>query len=241
MTLYTWSQTAATNATADATINWAEGMAGAAVNNSARAEMAAVAKYRDDHAGTLTTGGSSTAYTVTSNQVFASLAAMNGMSLRVKFNVANGAAPTLSVDGLGAKAIQTIAGSAIGTGVIPAGTVHDLVYDNSNSAWVLVGHVGASAKCWAYVTVSGGTPTLQASENITSITDTDVGQLTITIATDFSSVNWVSVVTCSATDMIGTASFASKATGSQLLAARDIDTSALADPSSYNFVGFGAQ
>jgi hypothetical protein len=98
-----------------------------------------------------------------------------------------------------------------------------------------------TAKCWAYVTVSGGTPTLQTSENITSITDTDVGQLTITIATDFSSVNWVSVNTCSGTDAVGTVSFASKAAGSHLLAARDIDTHALVDPTSYNFVGFGVQ
>jgi hypothetical protein len=45
-------------------------------------------------------------------------------------------------------------------------------------------------KFWAYVTVSGGTPTLQTSYNVTSITDTDVGDLTVTIATDFSSDNW---------------------------------------------------
>lgn len=43
---------------------------------------------------------------------------------------------------------------------------------------------------WAYVTVSGGTPTLSTSFNVTSITDTATGQLTVTIATDFSSANW---------------------------------------------------
>ena len=68
MTLYKWSTTAANNATADATINWAEGQAPSSVNDSARAEMAAVAKFRDDIAGAITTGGTSTAYTVTSNQ-----------------------------------------------------------------------------------------------------------------------------------------------------------------------------
>lgn len=48
-TMRFWSETAADNATADATINWAEGQAPSTVNNSARAEMAAVAtQYRVD-------------------------------------------------------------------------------------------------------------------------------------------------------------------------------------------------
>jgi hypothetical protein len=50
-------------------------------------------------------------------------------------------------------------------------------------------HPGA-AKCWYRVTVSAGTPTLANSWNITSITDTATGQLTVTIGTDFSGVNY---------------------------------------------------
>lgn len=49
------------------------------------------------------------------------------------------------------------------------------------------------AKCWWRVTVSAGTPTLANSWNITSITDTATGQLTVTIATDFSGVNYAVV------------------------------------------------
>lgn len=45
-------------------------------------------------------------------------------------------------------------------------------------------------KCLGKVTYAGGTPTLQTSYNITSITDVGVGELTFTIATDFSSVHW---------------------------------------------------
>ena len=45
-------------------------------------------------------------------------------------------------------------------------------------------------KCWAWVTQSGGTPTPSTSYNITTITDTGPGQLTITIATDFPSAHW---------------------------------------------------
>lgn len=139
MTVYKWSQTADDNATADGTINWAEGMAPSAVNNSARAMMAAVAKWRSDNAGSLTTGGSSTAYTLTSNQVFDSLTNMSGQSLRVKFHATNGASATLQVDSpLGAKALQTVAGTALPAGYITANSVHDLVYDNTNSAWIVV-------------------------------------------------------------------------------------------------------
>ncbi len=53
-------------------------------------------------------------------------------------------------------------------------------------------------KCWLVTTVSAGTPTLQTSYNITSIADTNVGVLTVTIATDFSSANWCCQVTVSA-------------------------------------------
>ncbi len=142
MTMYKWSQTAASNATADATINWAEGMPPSAVNDSSRAVMAAAAKFRDDMAGSLTTAGTSTAYTLTSNQVFDSLANMSGKSIRVKIHTVNGASPTLNVDSLGAKAIVTVTGTAVGTAALLANTIYDLVYSNSSSEWILIG--GAS-------------------------------------------------------------------------------------------------
>src|SRR2546423_4221030 len=100
MPLYKWSKTAANNATADSTINWAEGMAPSAVNDSSRAEMAAVAKWRDDISGTITTGGSSTAYTVISNSVFDTLAHMDGAMLAFVPHTTSGATVTLNVDGL---------------------------------------------------------------------------------------------------------------------------------------------
>ena len=78
MAFWKWSRTASSNATADSTINWAEGMAPSAVNDSARAMMARLAEWRDDVSGTITTGGTSTAYTVTSNQGFDTLAHLNG-------------------------------------------------------------------------------------------------------------------------------------------------------------------
>lgn len=132
-----WSQTAATNATADSTVNWAEGMAPSAVNDSGRALMASVAKYRDDTSGSLTTGGTSTAYTLTTNQGFVFLSEMNDKEIAVRFHAANGASPTLNVDGLGAKPIQIDADTAVPTGCITADSIWRLTYDNSIPAFIV--------------------------------------------------------------------------------------------------------
>ena len=53
-----WSITASSNANADSAINWAEGMTPAAVNNSARAEMAAIKAFANQILGAKTSGGS---------------------------------------------------------------------------------------------------------------------------------------------------------------------------------------
>ncbi len=132
-----WSQTAASNATADANANWAEGMAPSQVNDSARAIMASVAKWRDDMSGTLNTTGSNTAYTVTTNQGFASLSALDGKSLALRFDKTNGASPTLSVDSLTAKPIQMDSTLAIATSTVRATSIHHLTYDNSAGVFIL--------------------------------------------------------------------------------------------------------
>jgi hypothetical protein len=46
MSFWKWSRTAANNATADGSINWAEGQAPSTVNDSARAMMAAASNDR---------------------------------------------------------------------------------------------------------------------------------------------------------------------------------------------------
>lgn len=134
-----WSQTAATNAAADSTVNMAEGMAPSAVNDGMRALMASAAKYRDDTAGSLLTGGTSTAYTLTSNQDFSSLSVLNGQELKVRFHTANGASPTLSVDSQTAAPIQVDASNAVGTGAIIENSIWSVTYDNSIPAFILNG------------------------------------------------------------------------------------------------------
>src|ERR1700744_3971933 len=107
MAFWSWSKTAASNATADATINWAEGQSPSSVNDSARAMMARTAEWRDDVSGTITTTGSATAYTVASNQGFDSLAHLGGSMIAFVPHVTCGATVTLNVDGLGAKPLRT--------------------------------------------------------------------------------------------------------------------------------------
>lgn len=132
-----WSTTAASNGAADSAINWAEGQPPSSVNDAARAMMAVLAKYRDDTAGTLTTGGTSTAYTLTTNTVFTTLALLSGQKLKIKFNATNGASATLNVDGLGAKALQLYSATVVPAGMIVANTIWDVTYDNSIPAFIL--------------------------------------------------------------------------------------------------------
>lgn len=153
-----WSQTAATNATADSTINMAEGMAPSAVNDGVRALMASGAKYRDDTAGSLLTSGTSTAYTVTSNQDFSSLTVLHGQELKVRFHTANGASATLSVDSLTAAQLRIDNSNAVAAASIPANSIWSVTYDNTIPAFIL----------------QSGTMLLDSSVTTTKIVDANV-------------------------------------------------------------------
>lgn len=136
--LQSWSKTASSNASADANVNWAEGQAPSSVNDSARALMASAAMFRDDINGTIETGGTSTAYTVTSNQTFGSLA--QGLMVAFIPHTTSGAEPTLAVDGLTAKPIRSAPGVELPSGVLSEGTPYVVTYYTSNSGeWILHG------------------------------------------------------------------------------------------------------
>ncbi len=139
MAFWKWSRTASSNATADNTVNWAEGMAPSAVNDSARAMMARLAEWRDDVSGTITTAGSPTAYTVASNQGFDNFADMNGAMLAFVPHATNGATVTLNVDGLGAKPLRFGPSLELQSGVLIQGTPYAVSYNNSDGAFYLRG------------------------------------------------------------------------------------------------------
>jgi microcystin-dependent protein len=139
MPFWEWSKTAASNATADPTINWAEGMSPSSVNDSARAMMARAAEWRDDVSGTITTAGSGIAYTATSNQGFDTLAHLAGAMIAFVPHVTNGATVTLSVDGLAAKPLRYGPGLELQSGMLIQGTPYAATYNNSDGAFYLRG------------------------------------------------------------------------------------------------------
>lgn len=160
MTVFKWSQTAATNSTADGTINWAEGQSPSSVNNSARAMMAALAKFRDDISGNLVTGGTSSAYTLTTNQGFTSLSAMDNMTIAFRPHTANAAGATLNVDGLGAKTLRYTNGTSLLASELRGQTPYLANYDNGNSEWVVF---GTQKNLPADTTIGGSAPDKFAS------------------------------------------------------------------------------
>jgi len=159
MTLYKWSQIASADATADSTINWTEGQSPSSVNDSARAMMAAIAKYRDDVAGAIVTSGTSTSYAVNTYQAFQSLGQLNGQVIAFTPHTTNGAGSpnvTLNVDGLGAKSIQCSPGVEIPAGTLIQGSPYVAFYSASNGIFYLQNFfgnpynvpIGASIEFW---------------------------------------------------------------------------------------------
>lgn len=141
MAFYQWSKNAGSNSTADATINAQEGMPPAQLNDGSRGMMARLAEYRDDTSGLLQTAGTGSAYTVSTNQSFASLALLNGAKLKIRFMADSAPNATLNADGQGAAPIQFSNGYGTTQGAIKFGSMFDVTYDNSIPAFILSGGV----------------------------------------------------------------------------------------------------
>ena len=86
----------------------------------------------------------------------------------------------------GAISAATAAGAVVATQAnMETGTATDLLVSPGRQAF----HPG-HPKAWGYITMSAGTPTLTTNYNVSSIGDTNVGVVTVTIATDFSTANY---------------------------------------------------
>lgn len=133
-----WSTTAASNDAADTNINFAEGQTPASLNNSMRAEMAALKGFANQILGAKTTGGSANAQTYTSDSVAAiSTAYGAGMGFVFVAGYTNTGACTLNVDGVGAVAIRKGgAATALAANDIVAGGVYFVVYNGTY--WILL-------------------------------------------------------------------------------------------------------
>ncbi|MFK4720542.1 microcystin-dependent protein [Bradyrhizobium niftali] len=153
---YTWSETAAANGTADASVSWPEGMAPSAINDSARAMMAILRRWGSDISGAIATTGTSTAYAVTSHSTYDSLAHLDGQVIAFTPHTTCGATVTLNVDSLGAKPLRSAPSVELPAGVIIQGTPYLATYNNSQGAFYLQNFfgnpygipIGASVDFW---------------------------------------------------------------------------------------------
>lgn len=144
--IYAWSQTAASNANSDASINWAEFQNPDTVNDSARQMMARVAAYISDTAPKRSSTGTGNAYAVVSDAAGAAL--VNGMTICFIADRANTAAATLNVDGLGAKPFRPKVGTEFNANDILANQPVIAFYVSATQEWVAVNtgyHVSSTA------------------------------------------------------------------------------------------------
>lgn len=105
------------------TMNYSE------VNNTGRAVQGKLKRFYADMGGALTTGGTSTAYTLTLNASYT--AYFNGMMFVCTANVANTGACTMNVNSIGAVSMKDAEGNALPAGAIGIGDILQLHYKNS--------------------------------------------------------------------------------------------------------------
>jgi hypothetical protein len=101
--------------------------------------MQSFAKWRKDIAIGTVTGGTSTAYTLTTNATFASVSDMDAAILAFAVHTTSGAAPTIAVDGLAAKNLVSATGVTLPAGALVAGAVVLASYLNSANEFRVIG------------------------------------------------------------------------------------------------------
>jgi hypothetical protein len=146
--VYDWSTTPATNATADPNINWAEGMLPSQVNDSARATMAAVAAWRQDTAAVPVLGGAGNAFSITGTQP---MQAWTPGLFAFKATRSNTGAVTVSRDSLTAKPLRAISGVDLISGQIILGAIYLATYAPATDEVLLIGKVAVIATDFAPV------------------------------------------------------------------------------------------
>jgi len=136
-----WSVTAASNANADAGINWQENQPRNSVNNSARSMMAAMAKDRKLRNGGYITTGTANAQIITSDVGYTAGAAPTGIIVRPKVGPAltNTGPMTLQLDATTAAPVKDLLGGDVMSGNWIAGSYPEVIFDGTN--WLLIGSV----------------------------------------------------------------------------------------------------
>lgn len=155
-----------------------EGMAPSAVNDTMRENMAVLARWKKDNDGSVTTGGSSNAYTLTPNGTYSAYAA--GDTFTFEANHTNTASATLNVSSLGAKTVKLTGGATLLAGMLVAGGIYRVAYDGTSFLLLNPSLVNASGELQyqgdaefggadAQFGIFSGTVTLDGSDSTTPV------------------------------------------------------------------------
>ncbi len=141
---------------------WPEGMNPSDVNNTARELYAVLARYQSDREAPITTGGTSTAYTLTPSGTYSAYSTR--MAFLVKFHVATGASPTINVSALGAKALKWPNGTALAANDLAINTVVLVAYDGTDFLVLTVDGPPSFKTAGAGLTATGSSVALDVND-----------------------------------------------------------------------------
>jgi hypothetical protein len=136
---------------------------------------------------------------------------------------------------------QVVVGSSAGSpaaATITAGS--GITVTNASNAITIAataGSVSGAAKFW--LLAAGAGTSITASFNVTSITDVGAGLLDVTIATDFSSANWVGFSSTVSAEATTRCYFSARAAGT--CSVFNFNGASKGDPTTYSVAGFGDQ
>lgn len=127
------------------TVEETKGTFGAGTKEVSASPLASTSMFREDIAGAIVTGGTSTAYTVASFRKYTTLAELDGAMIAFTPHVTNTLGSphvSLNVDGLGAKALRADPTRELPPGVLIAGTPYTATYNGANGLFLLHGVFG---------------------------------------------------------------------------------------------------
>lgn len=141
MSIWNWSTTAGDNATADPSINWQEGQPPSTVNNSARAEMAAVKAFIQDQGGYSVLGGSGDAFALTLSQAMTTRSPGLIGFFATRTNVG---AVTLAVDSTTAAPLRAVSGTDLSSNQIVVGRFYIVSFNTATTEYIINGQLALS-------------------------------------------------------------------------------------------------
>lgn len=171
------------------TARFPENMAPSAVNNGARALEGLLARWHKDTNGSLSTAGSSNAYTIASPNRTIS-AYYDGLMLCFEASFSNTGAATLNVNGVGAATIKKHHDQDLASGDIESGGKYLVVYDSGDATWQLLTALGNAPSLSSPVTTRGDIITGDGSGNEQRVAVGSSGQY---LRSDGTDPGWASI------------------------------------------------